>query len=177
MEQKQRLKELLIQLKKENLSAFDEFYNISKKAVYFAIYSVFKNESIIEDLMQETYIDFLNYKSKLDDDIDIIAFLVKSAKNKAINYYNKNKYESEFVSRYKEESYSKDRHFDTGLIEKIKKILDEKELKIFLMKVLGEYSFKEISHLCDIPIGTCTWLYQEARKKLEKEFGGIKDAR
>jgi DNA-directed RNA polymerase specialized sigma24 family protein len=38
--------------------------------------------------------------------------------------------------------------------------------------VVGEYSFKEIAKLKNIPLGTATWLYQEARKKLETKFKG-----
>ena len=42
-----------------------------------------------------------------------------------------------------------------------------------MLKVLGDYSFKEISKLKKDQIGTCTWLYQEARKKLQDKLGGI----
>ena len=51
-------------------------------------------------------------------------------------------------------------------------ILNDKEYMVFTLKVLGDYSFKEISKMKNIPVGTLTWLYQEARKKLEKKLGG-----
>jgi DNA-directed RNA polymerase specialized sigma24 family protein len=44
-----------------------------------------------------------------------------------------------------------------------------------MLKVIGGYSFKEISALKNIPLGTATWLYQEARKKLEIKLKGAKN--
>lgn len=172
MQEKQRLQILLKRLKQEDMSAFDEFYLLSKKPVYFAIYVIFKDDHIAQDLSQEVYLDFLNYKSKLKDDIDIIAYLVTSAKNKAINYYNKVKYEQEFKFKFINESYSKDEMIESDLIDKIKDILDEKEFMVFTLKVLGDYTFKEISKLKDIPIGTLTWLYSQAKEKLQLKLGG-----
>lgn len=174
MDEKIRLKELLRQLKQENLDSFDELYLLTKKGVYFAIYTIIKDEEVVKDLMQETYIEFLNHKTKLKDDVDVYAFLVQIAKNKTINYWNKRKYESEFVSNnYKDSSYSRMETIDTGLLKIIQSTLNENEYMVFTLKVLGEYSFKEISKIKKIPIGTCTWLYQEARKKLIDKIGGI----
>lgn len=174
MDEKTRLKELLKDLKNEKLDSFDELYALTKKGVYFAIYAIIKDEEVVKDLMQETYIEFLNHKDKLKDDVDVYGFLVQVAKNKTINYWNKRKYESEFVSNnYKESSYTKMENIDTGLLKTIQSTLNEKEYMVFTLKVLGEYSFKEISKIKKIPIGTCTWLYQEARKKLQDKIGGI----
>lgn len=49
--------------------------------------------------MQETYLDFLSYYKRLKPDTDVVAFLVTSAKNKALNFYNRNKRRDEFVSK------------------------------------------------------------------------------
>ena len=42
-----------------------------------------------------------------------------------------------------------------------------------LEKFSFENSFKEISKFLDIPVGTLTWSYQEARKKLINKLKGI----
>lgn len=174
MDVKNRLTELLIRLQHEEIDAFDELYSLTKKGVYISILLIIKNEHTVEDIMQETYIDFLNHKNKLKHDIDVYGYLVQSAKNKAINYWNKNKYEHEYVlSNYQDESYRLDKIIDSGLIQKIQNSLNPREYEIFMLKVLGDYSFKEISKLKKVPIGTCTWLYQEARKKLQDKLGGI----
>lgn len=161
---------LLEQFKSGDLTSFDEFYNSTKKNVYFAIYLIVKDEMTTEDLMQETYVDFLDNIKKIPSNSNIEGFLVTSAKNKAINYYNRHKREQEFSESLTTLSYSKDKLLDTGLLKVIKETLDEKEYDVFLLKVLGEYTFQEISEMKNIPLGTLTWMYQEARKKLEDKL-------
>ena len=43
-----------------NYAHFDEFYNATKKNVFFSIAAVVKDRSTIDDLMQDTYIKFLD---------------------------------------------------------------------------------------------------------------------
>lgn len=149
---------------------FDEIYEGSRKSVFYAIYLVVKSVELSEDLMQETYVDFL--EKKIDKPLEeSIALLVTMAKNKAINYYNRHKKEEEFINSLTSYSYYEDSVLDTGLLDRIKENLDDGEYELFLLRVLGEYSFKEISKLKKIPVGTLTWKYQESRKKLQKVFG------
>lgn len=56
---------------------------------------------------------------------------------------------------------------DISLREALEKLHPD-EKKIIDMKVLGEMTFKEISELLGIPIGTVTWRYQEGIKKLRR---------
>ncbi|MCR5505689.1 MAG: sigma-70 family RNA polymerase sigma factor [Bacilli bacterium] len=163
-------KTLLKRLKSGDESAFDEIYLTSKKQIFFTIRAIVKDEMACEDLMQEVYEDFLSYFSSLKDDTEVIAFLTTSAKNKAINYYNRHIREEEYALSNVPNSSSKDSYMDTGLLAKIKTILTDKEFEVFTMRVLGEYSFKEMSEMLDIPLGTLTWQFQEARKKLLDVF-------
>ena len=151
---------LLEEFKTGNLEHFDEFYNSTKKSVYFAIYLIIKDEMMTEDLMQETYVQFLENVKKIPKDSNMEGFLVTSANNRAINYFNRHKREVEFSSSLVTYSYSSDKLLDTGLLKLVKQTLDEKECEIFLLHVLGEYTFQEISKMLDIPIGTLTWTYQ-----------------
>ena len=116
---------LLEQFKSGDLTSFDEFYNSTKKNVYFAIYLIVKDEMTTEDLMQETYVDFLDNIKKIPSNSNIEGFLVTSAKNKAINYYNRHKREQEFSESLTTLSYSKDKLLDTGLLKVIKEMRKE----------------------------------------------------
>jgi RNA polymerase sigma-70 factor (ECF subfamily) len=42
------------------------------------------------------------------------------------------------------------------------------ERQVVSMKVLGEMTFKEIAEIIDAPLGTVTWRYQNAIKKLRR---------
>lgn len=160
---------LIKRLQDEDLSAFDEIYDLTKKAVYYAGYSVFGNQHIAEEIMQDTYLALLEKKSKLRLDIDLPAYLVTMAKNRAYDLYMKRKKEGHL-----EEDLTADAPEmpdDTGLMRLIKETLGEQEYMVFILRVLGEYSFKEISKMKGVPVGTLTWAYQEARKKLQKVLG------
>ena len=130
---------LLEEFKTGNLEHFDEFYNSTKKSVYFAIYLIIKDEMMTEDLMQETYVQFLENIKKIPKDSNIEGFLVTSAKNRAINYFNRHKREVEFSSSLVTYSYSSDKLLDTGLLKLVKQTLDEKECEIFLLHESGGF--------------------------------------
>ena len=46
--------------------------------------------------------------------------------------------------------------------------LKPQERQVVDMKVLGGLTFKEIAHLLSLPMGTVTWRYQNAVKKLRR---------
>ena len=165
-------REQIKRLKNDDMSSFDEIYEICRKSVYFAIYLIVRDNAASEDLMQEVFIDLLMNKRKLKEEDNLAAMLVTNARNKAINYYNRHKREAEYIASLDDSSYVNEDNLDSGLLSKIKETLNEKEYVVFILHTLGEYSFKEISEIKKIPVGTLTWLYQEARKKLEKELGG-----
>ena len=74
-----RIKQLVILIKEGNLSYFDEFFNATKNQVFYNILSITKNRTISEDLLQETYIKFLNSINKVDVDSSILGFLIRLA--------------------------------------------------------------------------------------------------
>ena len=80
-------KEQIIRLKNNDMTSFDEIYEIARKSVYFTIALIVKDNLASEDIMQEVFIDLLMNKSKLKEDDNLGALLTTSAKNKAINYY------------------------------------------------------------------------------------------
>ena len=79
-------KEQIIRLKNNDMTSFDEIYEIARKSVYFTIALIVKDNLASEDIMQEVFIDLLMNKSKLKEDDNLGALLTTSAKNKAINY-------------------------------------------------------------------------------------------
>lgn len=167
------LERALLSLKSGDMRGFDTIYNLTKKRIYVTIYVIFRDQMIAEDLMQETYVALLEKIDKIHHSVKILPFLTEMAKNLSFNYLKKMKREEEFHKTLEDSSYHLDLPTDGGiLLKQIEEILNDKEYMVFTLKVLGDYSFKEISKMKNIPVGTLTWLYQEARKKLEKKLGG-----
>ena len=48
------------------------------------------------------------------------------------------------------------------------KVLAEDEFNIVMMYAIGEYKHKEIADFLHMPLGTVTWKYANALKKLKK---------
>ena len=70
------MQEIVKQLKNDNLDMFDEFYDLTKNQVYVTILSVVKNKMTAEDIMQDTYLRFLNNIHKYKE-----IFILKNLKD------------------------------------------------------------------------------------------------
>ncbi len=161
---------LVSRLKNDDLTAFDEIYDLSKKAVYYAAYAILRNKESAEDVMQETYLKLLEKKKRLREDIDIVAYLVAMAKNAAFDQAKRSRREQ--LSEAEEDIGShSEAPLDTGLVAKIRQILNPKEADVLLLRAISELTFKEISKLRGVPVGTLTWTYQEARRKVMEALG------
>lgn len=76
------LKELL----SGNMKYFEEFYEETKKSVFYNIYAVVQDYQIAEDILQETYIKFLNNITKLRVSLNPLGYLFKISMNLSYDY-------------------------------------------------------------------------------------------
>lgn len=172
MELELRLRELVIKLKSDE-SYFDEFYELTKKQIFYNIYSVLKDHHLSEDVLQETYISFLKNLNNIDVNKPILGYLYKSSRNKAIDYYRKNKHilDYELIENQKDLSYEEKYDNSQELLEILKSILDKVEYQVVILHVLNELTNKEIAKLINRPINTVIWIYNKAIKKVRERLG------
>ncbi len=166
-----RIKQLVILIKEGNLSYFDEFFNATKNQVFYNILSITKNRTISEDLLQETYIKFLNSINKVDVDSSILGFLMVMSRNITLDYFKKANKETiyEAINDFGEKD--NDDSLDSNIVlNKAKKILNDKEFRILVLHSLNELTFEEIASLIKRPLGTVIWSYNNSIKKLRKEL-------
>lgn len=166
----EQMNNIIRQLKSGNMDFFDDFYELTKKQVYVAIINIIKNKTICEDIMQDTYLKFLNNIHKYKDKTNVIAFIVTIARNLAINEYNKNKKEVHYdLSLYEEEIVSKTE--ETPLLDLVYETLSGIELEVFILHVIDDLKHREIAKIMKKPLGTITWIYNKALKKMKKKVG------
>lgn len=65
---KEKVARAIKQLKKGKTEYFDEIYDLTRASVYYVIRGVLKDNYLVEDAMQETYVAFLNSIAKIDDE-------------------------------------------------------------------------------------------------------------
>ncbi len=161
------------QFKSGDYSNFSEFYNLTKKQVYFTAYAVLKKSQLAEDVMQDTYLSFLNNILDFEKGKNVFAYLTVIARNKSFNIYNKEKRIS--VNDELLKNTPAETHFDEGDEQIILNMLsNEIEREIVTYHVILGYKFHEIASILKIPLGTVLWRYNKALKTLKNKLGGMK---
>ncbi len=154
-----------------NYTHFDEFYNSTKKNVFFSLAAIIKDRDVIDDLMQDTYVKFLENINKYKS-TSINAYLSTMAHNIAINYYNKEKrlvHDEEIIDYQQAET--KTTNYQYIEVLEILKTLDDTSREIVILHTINDLKFKEIAKIVDKPIGTVLWIYNKAIKELQKKVG------
>ena len=170
---KANLNDLVRRLKRGDEAAFKELYNGSYRQVFFVVLPIIRDKALAEDIVQDTYLKFLE---KLNDykDRNVLSYLITIGKNLAINEYNKRKRITK-VDDFSDFSYYD--HIEIKLerkeaIQKALSILEKDELDIFLLHVLEGLTHRELSVIMDKPLGTVSWIYAKAVKKMKEYLKG-----
>jgi len=172
MDLDERLK-LLVEKIKSDESYFSEFFELTKKQIFYNIFSILKDYQLSEDVLQETYVSFLSNLDSLDLNKSILGYLFKISKNKAIDYYRKNKklLNYELIENQLDLSYEPQYDHSQELLTKLKKILNDIEYRVVVLHVINELTNKEIGKLINRPTNTVIWIYNKAIKKIRESLG------
>ena len=114
---------------------FEEIYEKYYKLLYFCVGSYITQREDIEDIVMDTFLSFFNNFDSIDLDGNIKNYLVRSAKNKAINLQKKKR---EVLIENIEE-YSLDFDNDSNgndLMDIIRDSLNDDERELFLSHVI-----------------------------------------
>ena len=147
--------------------AFDFIYEETKKSVYYSIYTIIKSPQIIEDLMQDTYLQAIKNLDKYALGTNFNAWISKIARNRAIDEYNARK-----KVEYVEEIYVEDEDKKGGLVDMAYEILDREgskhEKEVFTYRIVLDMKYREIAEILNIPKSTVYDIYAMAIKRIEK---------
>ncbi len=166
------LKSCVVKMKSGNLEVFNAFYEECKKSIFYNIFALTKNHEISEDLLHDTFVKFLNEVSKVDVNKSISGYLMVMSRNLTLDYFKKHNRieEIEDDSLIPSDNDSSNSIDQEILLNRIKKILNDKEFEVFVLHVLDDLSFKEIAKLRHRPLGTTLYQYNSAIKKLQEEL-------
>ena len=168
-----------------------EIYEAYLPYIYSIILSVLGSKEDAEDVTSEFFIRLWNTAEKYRPGSGHKTYITTIARNMAIDFLRKRKREmpSDLSggSEMTENAAYQDRGDDAGgggyepadagfaddLVESMTlrealQTLDEKEREIVNLKIMSEFTFKEIAQILQMPMGTVTWKYQAAIKKLRR---------
>lgn len=159
-------------------AAFERLYIETKGLVFAVSLSVVRNKTEAEDLTADTFLAVKRYAAGYRGGSGK-AWLARIARNLALNALKKRAREV-FVDYTENESlygeYSIDEQFADNLALKTALMrLSGEAREIVLMHNAG-MKHREIAEAMGLPLGTVTWKYNEALKKLKgylEEGGGL----
>ncbi len=153
--------------------------------IYRIIFEVLQNKENAEDVTSEFFIRLWDKAEQFKPGSGHRGYLATMARNMAIDFLRKHKKEEltalmqDLGTDPEEEKKTsafpveKDSQVEREVISELTvkqalETLKPGERQIVSLKVLGEMTFKEIAACMGIPMGTVTWKYQNAMKKLRR---------
>jgi RNA polymerase sigma-70 factor (ECF subfamily) len=161
------MKEMIKSFQKKDYQLFDTFYDLTYKQVFFTLRKYIKDDMMIEDLMQETYIKFLKHIFDVDPNRNIKSYLTTIARNLAIDHLRKSskvEFNEAYVMDVRED------HIETYDYLYLMDVLSPKEKHIVTLHIVEAMTFKDISLIEKEPLGTILWRYQKALKKMKAVY-------
>ena len=169
--------------------ALKDLYEEYLPYLYTVIYGILQNKEMAEDVTTDCFLKIWNTADRYKGGNGHKGYLATIARNMAIDELRKRKRE---VYAYDDEQADVGDWADTddphesggppgtqsstvedeviGNLSVMEALdtLKPAEKEIVNLKVLAEMTFQEISDLLKIPMGTVTWRYREAMKKLRR---------
>ena len=160
---------------------FEQIYSTYFKSVYLYVMQVSGNEHIAEEITSETFFKAINSIDSFRGDCDMRVWLCQIAKNTYFSYLKKNKK----VLSIDESDFQNVADPDAGidvqigeqeearLIRKILHDMSDPYKEVFMWRVFGELSFKEIADLYGKTDNWTCVTYHRARKMIQNRLEEI----
>lgn len=169
------LKELFIEIKKNNTSAFDKIYTKYNKLIYAIAFSILKNREDSEDVVQAVFSKIYTLEKEKFPTEKIGTWLYTVTKNEALLFLRKkdNSVNIEAIYNLKDENNDIDNYINIDSYNRLIKGLDKKEQEIISLKILSNLTFKEIAELLGESTNTIKWRYYKAIYTLKITLGNL----
>lgn len=162
--------EIVAELKEQNQSHFNDFYEQTSRQIYFTALNILKDHGLAEDIMQDTYVSFLNNISQFKDGNNIFAYLTMIARNLSINQYNRLKRTIQNDEVIALQPVYENPCEQSSIEQTLSLLDDDTEREIVTYHVIFDYKFADIAKIISKPLGTVLWLYNRAMKKLKERM-------
>ena len=181
----ERFAECMTAIVNGNRDALREIYEEYLPYLYTIVLGVVQQRETAEDVTSDVFIRIWNSAAKFQSGSGHKGWLATIARNMAIDELRKHKREvlmgggggDEENDGGGIEDFSEQETPSEGVEDEVVEQLSvmealdrlkPEEREIVDMKVLSDMTFKEISEILQIPMGTVTWRYREAIKKLRR---------
>ena len=153
---------------------FNELYDYAHKDVFNVIYSYLKSKYDSEDLLQDTFISFIDKNPSCKSLSECKYYLIRIAINKSINFLKKNK-----RTTLVDENALRREEIEENSNEELQYIfnkltsLPEKLKSVMILYYYDNLKIKEISTILKISESAVKMRLERGKEKLKSELGGI----
>ena len=145
-------------------TAIEELYKSYKNLVINIAFSILKNRDLSEEISQIVFMKIIKLeKSKLPTTNES-SWIYAVTKNQTIEYLRKQHNEIDIEDIYDIPNVQNeiDEIIDIDDFNRIIKCLDGNEKEIVSLKIISNFTFREIAEILNMPIGTVQWKYYKA---------------
>lgn len=169
MSEERRLISVIARGNTEEISKFFELvYTKYRGLVVFVIAKFVQDDDVVKDLVHDVFVHFFENASNVKTNIK--SYLTSTAKNISLNYLRKKQKETEFDENLYIINEKNTNPSYQEIIAYLLKYLNDEELKIMLLHLVDDYTFKEISERLNLKENTVKSIYFRALKKLKGGF-------
>ena len=157
----------------------EQIYNEAYKAVYWTAMQLLKNEADAEDVVQDTFVAFIESYSDLEDTSKAVALLKKIAANKSLNRLTAARtgdVDDEFLEEveavpedFLPDSIVESQEARRIVMDIINGSLSDDIRRTLILFYFDDMSTKEIADALGVPQGTVLRRLNFARNKIKKE--------
>ena len=158
------LKQLFNDFKNNKEEAFENLYKKYNRLVYGIAFSIIKNSADSEDIVQIVFTKIYELNKEKFPIQKEANWLYTLTKNETISFLRKknNVIELENIYEIEDDNNELNDIVDIDEFNRLLSKLNEKEKQIVTLKILGNFSFNEISKLLNESTGTVKWRYYKA---------------
>ncbi|MBP3708500.1 MAG: sigma-70 family RNA polymerase sigma factor [Clostridia bacterium] len=158
-----------IKLKDNRETYFDEFYKNNYNLVYRICFSILRNKENSEDITQNVFVKILKMPiEKLPSEYES-SWLYTVSKNEALQFIRsrKDNVSDAELENIKSNDDGIDNIIDNGDYQEIVKKLNKKQEQIVSLRVISDFTFREIGQIMCMPTATVQWHYYSSIKYLK----------
>lgn len=164
------IKQIISLIKQDDMKGISLLYELYYKKIYAIAFVILKDHQKSEDTVHNVILKLINMDKAMLPNEKEVAWLNKVIKNAAIDVMRK---DSKIVFSDDMESLlscskSISDYVDLDGFNQMIKGLDEKRKNIITLRVIGDYTFKDISKILSINVNTVRWLYNTGLTKIKK---------
>lgn len=177
-----KLNTILADIKEGSMPAFEEFFYHYQPSVYRFIYRYTGEKESAEDLTQDTFIKFWQFRANIDLNSSPVALLYRIARNSSLNYVTRRPHTESYIDnedilvsicRNPEKEY--EQAFLMDDFQKAINMLPERCRAIFVLSRYSDMPYAEIADVLQISLQTVKNQMNKAISILKKRLSSHLD--